>query len=152
QNYPITKLQNSFLFQIELRQLHIGGGGDFQITRRTHYYYYREAGALDQRSFVGAEEAVGQGVGKGFFQDAVAKTLRGLRHHNAGSRDGGFDERAFRGSFHLLHGVYGGPTGDGGTVLVGGFDYMADDFRGHKGADGIVNEDDVLWIGGRIGG
>ena len=73
--------------------------------------------ALDQRSLVGSEKAVGDGVIEGLFQDVVAKTLRGLRHHHAGARDGGFDECAVGGSFHLFHRVHGGPARDGGSVL-----------------------------------
>jgi hypothetical protein len=45
-----------------------------------------------------------------------------------------------------------GQAGDGGSVLVRGFDYVADDFRRHEGAHGIVHEDDVIGIDSGIGG
>jgi hypothetical protein len=67
--------------------------------------------------------------------------------HNAGARDGGFDERAVGGSFHLFHGVDGGPSGDGGSMLVRGLDHVANDFGGHEGANGIVHQDDIFGIG-----
>src|SRR5208283_3000190 len=112
-----------------------------------HYYYYRQAGALDQGSLVGTNEAIVGGFIKSFLQDVKAKALRSLRHHDAGARDGGFDERALGSSFHLFHGVDGGQSRDGGSMFMRGLDDTSDDFGRDQRANGIVHQNDIFGIG-----
>ena len=66
------------LAKVKLGQLQVAGLGNLQINLRAMDHGYRMAGALDDRGFIGADKAVTGGLGEGFLQQAIAKTLRGL--------------------------------------------------------------------------
>src|SRR6202044_426187 len=95
---------------------------------------------------------VGCGFGEGAAEARDGGALRGLGVNDKLAGDGGGDEGAVGGAFHLLDGVDGGGGDDGGAVLFDGGDGALDGGGVDEGADGIVDEDDVLRGGGGEGG
>src|SRR5947209_18162185 len=81
--------------QIELGQVHVPGTCDLNVARRSHDHPNVMSGALRQRRFVGAHEAVRSRLVEYFLDDAVVEALRSLRHYYTGSRNRGFDNCPF---------------------------------------------------------
>jgi hypothetical protein len=112
--------------QVELGQGQVAGLGNLQINLRAGDDGNGMAGALDDGGFVGAEEAVGGGLGEGALEQAAAEALRGLGEDDEFAGDGGGDESAVGGALDLLDGVDGGQADDGGAVLDDGVDGAVD--------------------------
>ena len=106
------------------------------------------AGSLDDGGFVGADEAVGFGVGEGLLEQAVAEALGGLGEDDELAGNGGGDESAVSGAFDLFNGVDGGEADDGRAELDDGVDGAVDGVGVDEGADGIVDKDNVVGLGG----
>ena len=102
------------------------------------------SGTLDQGSFISPEKSVGSSFIECLLQHSVVKTLWRLRHDHALARQGCGNQSAFCGTFHLLDRVHGGHSGNGCAVFPGSFDYIVNDFRSDKRADGIVDENNVV--------
>ena len=64
------------------------------------------------------------------------------------ARDGGGDEGAVGGALDLLDGVDGGSADDGGAVVLDGVDGAVDGGSVDERTDGVVDEDDVAFVGG----
>ena len=136
------------LLQIELRELQIAGLGNLEVDGRAVDDGDAMAGALDYGSLVSADESVGVGLSKGALEEAEAEALRRLGVNDALAGDGGGDDGAVGGALDLLDGVHGGHGDDGGAVLDDGVDGAVDGGGVNEGADGVVDEDDVVGISG----
>src|SRR6201996_1725802 len=68
--------------QVKLRQFQVAGLRDLEVRGRALHHGDLGTGALHQAGFVGADEAVGGGLGKGAFEQLVAEALRRLRLHD----------------------------------------------------------------------
>ena len=104
-----------------------------------------DVGALEEAGFVGAGEAVGGGFCEGALHNGEACALRGLGLDDALAGDGGGDDGAIGGALDLLDGVHGGDADDGCAVFGDGVDGAVDGGGIDEGADGVVDEDDVVW-------
>src|SRR3974377_538065 len=85
-------------------------------------------GALNERSFVGAEESVGGGFIEGLLQQAEAKALRRLRQYHTLAGNGGQHDCAVSGAVNLLHGVDRGNAGNRGAIPLDRLAYAVDGF------------------------
>ncbi len=141
----VITVRLSALAQVELGEGQIAGLRDLQINLRAGNNRNGEAGALDNGSFVGADEAVCRGLGKGALERSAAEALRGLGEDYEFARNGGGDERAVGRSFDLLDGVDGGKPNDGCSVFDDGVDGAVDGFGVDERANGVVDEDDVVF-------
>ena len=112
---------------------------------------YGMAGAFDNRSLVGADKAVRRGFGEGLLQQAEAEALRGLRQDDELAGDGGRDEGAVGGALDLLDGVDGGQADDGRAEFDDSVDGAVDGGRVDERTDGVVDQDDVVGVGGECG-
>ena len=109
------------------------------------------AGSFDDGGFVGANEAVGLGVGEGALKQAEAEALRRLCEDDEFAGDCGGDECAVGGALDLFNRVDGGQADDGCTELDDRIDGAVDGVGVNERADGIVDEDDVVGLGGNGG-
>ncbi len=109
------------------------------------------AGALGDGSLIGADKAIGGGLGEGALEQAVAEALRRLRQDDEFPWNGGCNQRSVRGPLHLLDGIDGGQADDGGSVLNDGVDGALDGGGVDQGPDRVVDEDDVVRLGGERG-
>ena len=75
---------------------------------------------------------------------AVAKTLRRLRHHDTGARNGRFDQCSLRRALDLLHRIDGGQPGNRSAIFLRRFNHFLNDFAGHKRAHRIVHQNDIV--------
>ena len=117
------------------------------FLRRAHYDFDRKTCALDQRGFVGSEKAVRVCVIEGLLQNVIAKSLRSLRHHNAGARNRRFDDGSIGSSLHLFYSINRGPAGNCGMMFFRGLDYVGDNFLRDEWPNRIVDQHDVVGIG-----
>ena len=136
------------LLQVELREFQIAGLGNFEVDGRAVDDGDAMAGALDYGGLVSADESVGVGLSKGALEQAEAEALRRLRVDDELAGDGGGDDGAVGGALDLLDGVDGGHADDGGAVLDDGVDGALDGGGVDEGANGVVDEDDVVGLGG----
>ena len=118
--------------------------GDFEVAGGAGDYGYGDVGSFEEGGFVGAEEVVCGGFGKGAEEEGGAGSLGSLGVDDALAGDGGGDDGAVGGALDLLDGVYGGEADDGGTGFEDGVDGAVDEGGGDEGADGVVDEDDVV--------
>ena len=102
------------------------------------------AGALDQRGFVGSNEAVSCGLVECFLQNIVAEALRGLRQHYPLPRQRCCDQSAVGCAFDLLDCVDRWQAGDRGAVFLRSADHVMNYFPGDEWTNRIVHEDDVV--------
>src|SRR3974390_1278443 len=92
------------VLEVKLGQFQVAGLGDLQIKGGAGYDSNGVSGALDDGGLVGADEAVGCGLGEGGLDEAEAEALGGLRVDDGLAGDGGGDEGAVGGAFHLFDG------------------------------------------------
>lgn len=137
--------------EIELGQLQVAGLGNLQINLRAVDDGDGMSGTLDDGGLVCAEEAVGGSLSEGALEEAEAETLGSLGEDDEFAGDGGGDERAVGGALDLLDGIDGGQADDGRAELGDGVDGAVDGGRVDQGADGIVDEDQVVGLGGQRG-
>jgi tRNA(Ile)-lysidine synthase len=109
------------------------------------------SGALDERCFVGAHEAVGGGFCECLFEEREAETLRGLRLHDEFAGNGRRDDRAMRCALDLLDGVDGRHAHDGGAMLYDCIDGALDGGDVDEGPDGVVYQHNVVLLRGQRG-
>jgi len=134
------------LAQVELGKSQIARLRDLQINLRAGNDGNGQAGAFDDRGFVGAEEAVCFGFGEGSLEEVASEALRGLGEDDEFAWDGGGDEGAVGGALDLFDGVDGGQADDGCAVFQDGVDGAVDGPGVDEGADRVVDEDDVVFL------
>jgi hypothetical protein len=59
---------SSFKIEIETRQIHVGGLGDFDVAFGAVHYVDFMAETFDETGFVGSVHTIGSGFGKSVFQ------------------------------------------------------------------------------------
>ena len=134
--------------EVKLGQFQIAGLGNFQVDGRAVDDGDGEAGTFDDGGFVGTDETIGRGLGESALQETIPEALRSLREHDELAGNGGGDQGAVRGALDLLDGVDRGHSDDGGAVLDDGVDGAVDGGGIDERADGIVDEDNVVGLGG----
>ncbi len=134
------------LGQVELGEGEVAGLGDFEVDVGTGDDGNRVAGALDDGGFVGADEAVGGGLGEGALEEAAAEALGSLGEDHEFAGDGRGDDGSVGGALDLLDGVDGGQADDGRAVGDDGVDGAVDGRGVDERAHGIVDEDNVVFV------
>ncbi len=105
---------------------------------------YGSTGSLDERSFVGAEEAVGHGLVKRFLQRSEAEALGRLSQHHALPRHRGNHYRSIGGTLHLLHGIDRRHACDGSTVFLDRLDHPDDGVLIDERPNSVVHQHNVV--------
>jgi hypothetical protein len=142
----------SLACEVELCDFEVAGLGDFEVAAAAGDDVNGDSGAFEEGGFVGADELVGCGFGEGLAHERDGCALRGLGVNDEFAGDGGGDEGAVGGALDLLDGVDGGEADDGGAVLFDHGDGALDGLGLDHGADGVVDDDDVVGCGGGQGG
>src|SRR5208282_297743 len=83
----------TLLFEIEARELHVSGLGDFDVALGAEDDVNVVADALDETGFVGSADAIGLSARESFLDELCCKRLRRLRQHYALTRNGPDDQR-----------------------------------------------------------
>src|SRR4029077_17384399 len=97
----------SLMAQVKLGQQHVGRSRDFEVAWRSHDHGDFFPRPLDQRSLIGADEAVGGSLVETTLYNVIAEPLRSLRHYHAFARHGGGDQGAVRSALDLFDGIDG---------------------------------------------
>ncbi len=139
------------LVKVKLGQLQVAGLRNLQINLRTVHHGYGISGALDNEASSVPTKPSAVASAKARWSSPVAEALGGLRQHDVFARNGGGDESAVGGSLHLLDGVDGGHADDGCAELSDGVDGAVDGGRVDERAHSVVDQNDVVWLGGQGG-
>ena len=115
------------------------------------HHGYRMAGALDDRSLIGAHKAICCGLCECALEQPEAKSLRGLRQHNELARDGRGDQRSVGSPFDLFNRVHGGQADDGSSELGDRVDGAVDCRGVNERAHRVMHQHDVVRLGGQRG-
>ena len=138
--------------QVELGDFEVAGLGDLEVAGVALDDEDGDAGAFEERGFVGADELVGFGFGEGAAEERDLGTLRGLGVDDEFAGDGGGDEGAVGGALDLLDGVHRRSSYNRRPVFFDGVDGLVDGGGVDEGADGVMDQDDVVGRGGGQGG
>ena len=133
------------LIEEQAGQFHVAGPGDFDVAFAAEDDAdFDGFEALDEARFIGAGEAIAAGLLESLKEDSVAEHLGRLGEDEALAREGGADFGAggLRAA-DLLDGIDGNDADDGGAVGTGFLDGAVDDFYIDKGADSVMNGDEV---------
>ncbi len=130
--------------QVKLGNVQIAGLSYLEVARAARNHVDGNPGAFEQAGLVRALKFVRcRGVESTAHQRHIG-SLRGLGVHDEFAGNGGHDQGAVGGALDSFDRVGGRHADNGGAVAFDRVDRALDGGRVDKGADGVVDENDVL--------